>query len=152
NARPAVLVSASAIGWYGLRDDELLAESSDGKQCFAHEVCEAWERTAAAALPLGARVVHLRIGLVLGTPGGLLARLRTRFEFGLGGPIGSGTQWMSWIERDDLVRLIAHVIAKPDVFGVVNATAPAPVRNAQFTAALARALHRPAWMRVPAGP
>jgi len=149
--RPSVLVSASAIGWYGLRGDEMLVESSEGERCFTHAVCDAWEGAAAQARSHGVRVVRLRIGLVLGTQGGMLARLLTPFEFGLGGPIGSGSQWMSWIERDDLVRLIAHVIAKPDLFGAVNATAPAPVRNAEFAAALGRALHRPARLRVPAG-
>ena len=96
------------------------------------------------------RVVRLRIGLVLGTEGGMLARLLTPFEFGLGGPIGSGQQWMSWIARDDLVRLIVHIIATPKLTGAVNATAPAPVTNAEFSAALGRALHRPAVMRLPA--
>jgi hypothetical protein len=94
-------------------------------------------------------VVCLRIGLVLGTDGGMIARLLMPFEFGLGGPIGSGRQWMSWIERDDLVRLIAHVIAKPDMSGPINATAPIPVTNNKFTAELARRLHRPAVFRIP---
>ena len=96
------------------------------------------------------RVVRLRIGLVLGTEGGMLSHLLAPFEFGLGGPIGSGRQWMSWIERDDLVRLIAHIIATPALTGAVNATAPAPVRNATFAQELARALHRPALLRMPA--
>jgi uncharacterized protein (TIGR01777 family) len=92
----------------------------------------------------------LRIGLVLGIEGGLLARLLTPFEFGLGGPIGSGRQWMSWIERDDLVRLIAHIIATPSLAGAINATAPTPVRNAAFARELGRSLRRPALLRVPA--
>jgi uncharacterized protein (TIGR01777 family) len=92
----------------------------------------------------------LRIGLVLGTEGGLLARLLTPFEFGLGGPIGSGKQWMSWIARDDLVRLIAHVIATPTLDGPINATAPEPVRNSDFTKELGHALYRPAVLRIPA--
>jgi hypothetical protein len=95
-------------------------------------------------------VVRLRIGLVLGTEGGVLSRLLTPFEFGLGGRIGNGRQWMSWIERDDLVRLIAHVIATPSLAGAVNATAPEPVTNATFTHELARALRRPAILPVPA--
>jgi uncharacterized protein (TIGR01777 family) len=98
----------------------------------------------------GVRVVRLRIGLVLGTEGGMLARLLAPFEFGLGGRIGHGRQWMSWIERDDLVRLIAHVIATPSLTGAVNATAPEPVTNATFTRELGRALHRPAILPVPA--
>ena len=150
--RPAVLVNGSAIGWYGLWQDEQLTEFDGGKRCFTHRVCEPWERAAKKASRCGARVVRLRIGLVLGTEGGMLARLLTPFEFGLGGPIGSGAQWMSWIERDDLVRLIAHVIATPKLTGALNATAPMPVTNAEFTRALARALHRPAFFRMPARP
>jgi uncharacterized protein (TIGR01777 family) len=147
---PAVLISGSAVGWYGLSGEETFTESSYGKRCFTHEVCEAWERAAMAASLYGVRVARLRIGVVLGTQGGMLARMLTPFEFGLGGPIGSGRQWMSWIERDDLVRLVAHVIVKPDLFGAINATAPAPVRNAQFAAELGRALRRPAFLRIPA--
>jgi uncharacterized protein (TIGR01777 family) len=146
---PAVLISASAVGWYGLRD-ERLTEADTGAACFTHTVCEAWERAASAAEQFGSRVVCLRIGLVLGTEGGLLSRLLTAFEFGLGGPIGAGAQWMSWIERDDLVRLIAHVVARGDLAGPLNATAPYPERNESFTHALAAALRRPAHLRIPA--
>jgi uncharacterized protein (TIGR01777 family) len=149
-SRPSVLISGSAIGWYGLWQDEELTEFDGGKRCFSHRVCEAWERAAKRAERLGTRVVRLRIGLVLGTEGGMLAQLLLPFEFGLGGPIGSGRQWMSWIERDDLIRLIAHAIATPRLTGPVNATAPAPATNAVFTAELARALHRPALLRLPA--
>ena len=98
----------------------------------------------------GTRVVRLRIGLVLGTEGGLLSRMLTPFEVGLGGPLGSGTQWMSWIERDDLVRLIAHIMVTPKLAGAINATAPVPVRNAEFTRELGRAFRRPAFMPMPA--
>jgi uncharacterized protein (TIGR01777 family) len=148
--KPAVLVSGSAIGWYGLWQDETLTEFDGGKACFTHRVCAAWERAAIAAERHGVRVVRLRIGLVLGTEGGVLARLLTPFEFCLGGRIGHGRQWMSWIARDDLVRLIAHVIATPSLTGPVNATAPEPVTNATFTCELAGALHRPAILPVPA--
>jgi hypothetical protein len=95
-------------------------------------------------------VVRLRIGLVLGIDGGMLSNLLAPFEFGLGGPIGSGRQWMSWIERDDLIRLIAHIIANPGLTGAVNGTAPTPVRNSTFVQELGRALHRPALLRMPA--
>ncbi len=149
---PPVLVSASAIGWYGLRGDEPLAEDGDARACFSHESCDICETAALRAMRYGLRVALLRIGLVLGTEGGLLARLLTPFEFGLGGPIGSGKQWMSWIARDDLVRLIAHVIATPSLEGPVNATAPEPVRNSEFTKELGRALHRPALLPIPAAP
>jgi uncharacterized protein (TIGR01777 family) len=148
--RPEVLVSGSAIGWYGLWQDEDLTEFDGGKSCFTHRVCEAWERAALRARSLGVRVVLLRTGLVLGTEGGLLSRLLAPFEFGLGGPIGGGAQWMSWIERDDLVRLVAHIIATPSLRGPVNATAPEPVRNLTFARELGRALRRPAQLRAPA--
>jgi uncharacterized protein (TIGR01777 family) len=147
--KPAVLVSGSAIGWYGLWQDQVLSESAPSHVSFSHELCDAWEQAARAAEAHGVRVVCLRIGLVLGNDGGMIARLLTPFEFGLGGPIGSGRQWMSWIERDDLVRLIAHVIARADISGPVNATAPIPVTNNKFTAELARRLHRPAVFRIP---
>lgn len=147
---PAVLISGSAVGWYGLWHDVTLTEFDGGKACFTHRVCEAWERMAMRAQTRGTRVVRLRTGLVLGTAGGLASRLLTPFEFGLGGPIGSGQQWMSWIERDDLVRLIFHIAATPALTGPVNGTAPAPVRNAAFTQELAQALHRPALLPLPA--
>jgi uncharacterized protein len=146
---PAVLVNGSAIGWYGLRGDEVLDETQEGTPCFSRRLCAAWERAASRASALGVRVVRLRIGLVLGIEGGLLSRLLGPFEFGLGGPLGNGRQWMSWIERDDLVRLIVHVIAEPRLEGAVNATAPEPVRNDDFARVLGAALHRPALLRVP---
>ena len=149
--KPAVLVNGSAIGWYGLWQDQPLTESAKSHASFSHDLCEAWEMAARSAETHGIRVAMLRIGLVIGRDGGFLARLLTPFEFGLGGPLGSGAQWMSWIERDDLVRLIAHVVAKPDLSGPINATAPLPVRNVTFTAELARRLHRPALFRIPAG-
>ena len=149
--KPAVLVSGSAIGWYGLWQDQVLTESAKSHACFSHELCEAWENAARPAAEHGVRVVYLRIGLVLGTDGGFITRMLTPFEFGLGGPLGSGKQWMSWIERDDLVRLIAYVLAKSDLTGPINATAPIPVTNTKFTEELGRRLHRPAVFRVPAG-
>jgi uncharacterized protein (TIGR01777 family) len=150
--RPSVFLAASAVGWYGLRDDEVLDERAGARSCFSHESCALCEAAALKVESYGVRVALLRIGLVLGTEGGLLARLLTPFEFGLGGPIGSGKQWMSWIARDDLVRLIAHVIATRTLEGPVNATAPGPVTNAEFTKALGRALHRPAFLPIPAAP
>ncbi|MGY8666070.1 TIGR01777 family oxidoreductase [Bradyrhizobium sp. UFLA05-109] len=148
--KPAVLVSGSAIGWYGLWADQVLTESAKSHACFSHELCDAWEKAARPAEEHGVRVVCLRIGLVLGTEGGFITRMLTSFEFGLGGPLGTGRQWMSWIERDDLVRLIAYVIATPDLAGPINATAPIPVTNAKFTDELARRLRRPAVLRIPA--
>lgn len=148
--KPAVLVNASMVGWYGTRDDEVLTESADGRPCFTRSVCADCERAAVQAERFGVRVVRLRIGPVLGRDGGMLANLLVPFRLGLGGPFGAGTQWMSWIERDDLVRLIAHAIATPALSGAVNATAPEPVRNAEFAHALGAALHRPALLRLPA--
>lgn len=150
--KPKVLVSGSAIGWYGLWDDEELSETSSGRDCFSRQICVAWEEAARRAEAHGVRVVLLRTGLVLGTEGGMLTQMLTPFEFGLGGPMGDGRQWMSWIDRDDLVRLIGHVIATDAMRGPVNGTAPAPVTNVAFTRALGEALNRPALMRVPAWP
>jgi len=148
--KPDVLVNASAVGWYGLWQDEALTEFDGGKTCFTHRVCAGWECAAKMAERHGVRTVRLRIGPVLSVEGGLLANMLTPFEFGLGGRIGNGRQWMSWIERDDLVRLIAHAVATPALAGAVNATAPAPVDNRTFTRELARALRRPAWLPLPA--
>lgn len=148
--KPKVLVSGSAIGWYGLWSDEPLDETATSHDCFSHELCEAWEEAARGAEAHGVRVVALRTGLVLGTEGGMLANMLTPFEFGLGGRFGSGKQWMSWIGRDDLVRLIAHAVVTPEISGALNGTAPEPVTNAQLVATLARALNRPAFMHAPA--
>ncbi len=150
--RPKVLVSGSAIGWYGLRGDEVLDETANGADCFSRTICRRWERAAMRAEDLGVRVVRLRIGIVLAIDGGALSRMLTPFEFGLGGPFGAGRHWMSWIHLDDLVRLIAHAIATPGLAGPVNGTAPEPVRNAAFAAALGRALGRPAVLPAPAAP
>lgn len=150
SVKPKVLVSGSAIGWYGLSGDAALDETSPANDCFSHRLCADWETAASEAKAFGVRVVHLRIGLVLGTQGGMLAQMLTPFEFGLGGPLGAGRQWMSWIERDDLIRLIAHAIAKHDISGPLNATAPTPVTNTDFTKALGTALQRPAVLRAPA--
>ena len=147
---PKVLISASAISWYGRWQDEVLTEFDGGKRGFTHRVCEAWEQTARRAQRHGVRVVRLRIGQVLGTQGGLLRGLLLPFRLGLGGAIGSGTQWLSWIERDDLVRLIAHCMVTAELSGPVNGTAPTPVRNRAFAQALGRALARPAAWRFPA--
>jgi len=147
--KPAVLVSGSAIGWYGVWQDEELTEFDGGKRSFSHRVCEAWECAARRAQRLGVRVVRLRIGVVLGTEGGALARVLLPFRLGFGASIGSGKQWLSWIARDDLIRLIAHVIATPRLIGPVNATAPKPVTNAQFAVGLGHALHRPVLLRMP---
>ena len=148
--KPECVISGSAIGWYGLRGDEVLTESGAPSPCFTHDVCDRWERAAQKMADDNVRVVTLRMGIVLGVDGGMLARLLTPFEFGGGAVLGSGRQWMSWIELDDLVRAIAYVMADKNLEGAVNATAPEPARNADFTRLLAGALHRPAFLRIPA--
>lgn len=150
--KPEVLVTGSAIGWYGLRDDQILTEANLGTPCFSRRVCVAWERAAAKAQAHGVRTVLLRTGLVLASEGGMLARMLAPFEFGLGGRFGNGRHWMSWIHRDDLVRLIVHAVATQSLAGPVNGTAPGPVTNRDFTAALGRALGRPALVPIPAWP
>jgi uncharacterized protein (TIGR01777 family) len=150
--KPDVLVSGSAVGVYGLRGDQPLTEANLGTACFSRRVCVGWERAARGAKAAGVRLVLLRTGLVLGHEGGMLAKMLAPFEFGLGGRFGSGRHWMSWIHRDDLVRLIVHAIAAPGLSGPVNAVAPQPVTNRVFTAALGRALMRPAIVPIPAWP
>jgi len=148
NRKPAVLVSASAIGFYGDRGDEVLTEASAGGQGFLVDVCRGWEAEADGAARFGVRVAKLRIGFVLGKDGGALAQMAPIFRAGVGGPLGSGRQWMPWIHADDVAELFAHAVEAP-VSGVWNATAPHPVTNAEFTRELGKALHRPAVFPVP---
>lgn len=152
NRKPAVLVNGSAIGWYGLRGEHPLTEASHGTSCFSRRVCVSWERAAQRAEGHGVRTVYLRTGLVLDRSGGMLARLLAPFEFGLGGRFGDGQHWMSWIHRDDLVRLICHAIAREKLVGPVNAVAPEPVTNQRFTAELGASLSRPAIVPILAWP
>lgn len=147
--RPGVFLCASAIGYYGPRGDEILTEASGPGNDFLARVTLDWEHAAALAEALGIRVVRLRTGVVLGKDGGALAKMLPPFRFGLGGRIGSGKQWMSWIHIDDLIHLILFAIATPSVSGPINGTAPKPVTNREFTNALGTALHRPAIMPVP---
>ena len=147
---PQVLISASAVGYYGSRGDEILTESSPPADDFLGRVASAWEAEAIAAEPLGVRVARLRIGVVLGKNGGALARMLLPFKLGVGGRLGSGTQWMSWIHLDDLIALIAFLMKESTVRGVFNATSPFPVTNREFTKALGEAVHRPAIFPVPA--
>ena len=147
--RPRVFVSASAIGFYGDRGDEILTEESAAGVGFLAEVCRAWEDAAIGAEAHGVRTVRLRIGVVLGREGGALARMLAPFRLGLGGRIGSGDQWMSWIHVEDLVALVAFALERQDVRGVVNAVAPTPVTNAELTATLGRVLERPTILPVP---
>ncbi|MEM7700204.1 MAG: TIGR01777 family oxidoreductase [Verrucomicrobiota bacterium] len=148
--RPAALVSASAIGYYGNRSDDWLDEEADVGFGFLSDVCRKWEAAAAPATRLGVRVVNPRIGLVFGD-GGFLERLRLPFKLGLGGRLGSGEQWMSWIHRVDLARLLLQSVADDSIHGAVNAVSPEPVRNVDFTRTYARLLRRPAIFPVPGG-
>ena len=147
---PNVLVSASGIGYYGSRGDEILTEQSPPASDFLGQVVEAWEHEALEAEKLGVRVVRLRIGVVLGLGGGALQKMLLPFRMGLGGRLGAGTQWMSWIHREDLCQMILFALGESTLRGVFNATSPHPVTNAEFTRALGRAVHRPAVIPVPA--
>jgi uncharacterized protein (TIGR01777 family) len=146
---PRALICGSAIGYYGSRGDEILSEASPPGSGFLPEVCIAWEAEAAAAEQVGARVVRLRTGIVLARHGGALARMLPPFRLGLGGRLGSGQQWMSWIHLDDLCEMIRFA-AEHQVRGAINGVAPQSVTNADFTRALAAAVHRPAIFPVPA--
>lgn len=150
-AKPACLISASAVGVYGVAADDPVDETDRpaGPRGFAQRLCADWEAQASRMATLGVRTIVLRIGLVLDPAGGTLGAMLAPFEFGLGGPLGTGRQWMSWITRDDLVRLIGHCLDQPGLAGPVNAVAPAPARNRDFARALARALRRPCRMAVP---
>ena len=149
-ARPHTLVCASAIGFYGDRGAEVLREESASGADFLSEVCREWEKAAVPASEAGIRVVNLRIGVVLSAEGGALAKMLPPFKLGLGGRIGSGDQYMSWIAIDDMVRVILHALKNESVRGPVNAVAPRPVTNAEFTRTLGRVLSRPTIFPVPA--
>jgi uncharacterized protein (TIGR01777 family) len=147
--KPTFLISASAVGYYGPRGDELITEDSPPGNDFLSTVCRHWEEEAKKAERLGLRVVRLRTGVVLGSGGGALTKMAQPFKFFVGGPLGSGRQWMSWIQLEDHVRLILELIGNAQANGPVNATAPNPVRNKEFCQALGRVLRRPCWAPVP---
>jgi uncharacterized protein len=146
---PRVLVCASAVGYYGSRGDQILTEASSPGTDFLARVVVDWEEAAQSAESVGIRVVRLRLGMVLGK-GGALAKLLPPFRLGVGGRLGSGHQWMAWIHLEDAVNLILFAVNYAAIRGVVNATAPHPVTNEEFTDRLAQALHRPAILPVPA--
>lgn len=147
---PNVLVSASAIGYYGSRGDEILTEQSTPGNDFLAEVAIAWEREAQEVERLGTRLLRLRVGIVLGPGGGALGKMLLPFRLGLGGRLGNGQQWMSWIHIDDLCDLAMLAMKESTLRGVLNAVSPHPVTNSEFTRSLAHALHRPAVIPVPA--
>jgi uncharacterized protein (TIGR01777 family) len=145
---PRVLLSASGVDYYGDRGDEILTEASSAGSGFLPEVCIAWEDAARPAVDAGIRTVFLRTGIVQSADGGALAKTLLPFRLGLGGRLGSGDQWWSWISIDDQVGAILHLLSS-DVSGPVNMTAPNPVRNREYTKALGRALHRPTVVPIP---
>jgi uncharacterized protein (TIGR01777 family) len=147
--RPPVLVSFSAIGYYGAHDDIRLNEASAPGTDFLAGVCRDWEAEAGKAVDLGIRVVNPRIGIVVGRGGGALAQMLLPFKLGLGGPIGNGRQWMSWIHVSDVVGLILEALGNPAISGPINLTAPDPVTNREFSKVLGRVLRRPAILPIP---
>jgi uncharacterized protein len=147
--KPRVLICASAIGIYGSRGDEVLNEESATGTDFLAELCKEWESSTEPAVSAGVRVVSLRSGVVLSPNGGALARQVPLFRFGIGGRLGNGRQYLSWIMLEDEVQAIRHLMETSSLSGPVNATSPNPVTNAEFTRALARVLHRPALLVVP---
>src|SRR5260370_28229060 len=143
NARPGVLVSASAIGYYGHRGDETLTEDSKPGTDFLAGLAQEWEAEALTAEALGIRVVLVRFGIILACEGGALAKMLTPFKLGLGGRLGSGTQWMSWGTLEDVVGILRFAIDNAVVRGAINIVAPQPVQNSEFTKILAKAVNRP---------
>lgn len=150
SVRPRVLVSGSAIGYYGPRDDEALDESAAPGDDFAAQLCRDWETEAMRAEALDVRTCRVRIGIVLHPDGGALAKMLPPFRLGAGGPMGDGRQWMSWIHRHDLVRMIAWLLESDRTGGAYNGTAPAPVTNRDFARTVGKTLHRPALLPTPA--
>jgi uncharacterized protein (TIGR01777 family) len=147
---PTVLLSASAVGFYGNGGEQYLAEDAHPTAGFPHDLCFAWEQQALAAQQLGVRVCCMRFGVVLTPEGGFLSRLKLPFRLGLGGRMGNGQQWFSWIHIADLLAAINFLIQHETLQGVFNITSPHPVRNSEFTQALAQQYHRPAFLPVPA--
>ena len=147
---PKTLIAASAIGFYGNRGDEILRETSAPGQGFLPEVCIAWEKATELAMEKGIRVVNTRFGIILSKEGGALAKMLPPFRMGVGGRIGSGRQWMSWIALNDVVEGLNYVLTNESLSGPVNFVAPKPVTNAEFTKTLGRVLSRPTFFPVPA--
>lgn len=148
--KPSVLISASAVGWYGNQGDRVLEEDATPQEAFTHTLCRDWENAARAAESMGVRVCIARLGVVIGPGGGMLRRVLPVFGLGLGGQLGSGEQYLSWISLADVVLGLQRLLCDREMSGVYNLTAPRPISNAEFTAVLARLLRRPALFRVPA--
>ena len=149
DGRPKTLVNASAIGYYGPHGDEELAEDSPPGSDFLADVCVKWEQAARGAEAAGVRCALVRIGVVLDKKGGALGQMWTPFRMGLGGPVGDGKQWMSWIHHEDMTGVLLFALDNAGVAGPVNGTAPNPVTNREFSTALGRALHRPSFLPMP---
>jgi uncharacterized protein len=147
---PKTLISASAIGYYGNRGDELLIESSAPGNDFLADVCVEWEKATDHARDKGLRIVNTRFGIILDKEGGALAKMLTPFRMGIGGRIGDGKQWMSWIALDDVIKALQFVLANESINGPINFVAPNPVTNAEFTKTLGHALSRPTFFPIPA--
>lgn len=148
--KPKLLISGSAIGYYGDQGDTVLTEKSSAVRDFSHQLCADWEAAAFKAETFGIRVCAIRTGLVIGHGGGLLQRMQLPFRLCLGGRLGNGSQWMSWIHRQDWINIALRMLADESMSGAYNATAPNPVTNTEFTRTLARCLKRPAPFPVPA--
>jgi uncharacterized protein len=149
-SKPRVLISSSAIGYYGNRGDEVLTESSPAGSGFLAEVCRQWEAATRAAADAGIRTVEIRTGVVLSPTGGALGKMLTPFKMGAGGRMGDGGQWMSWVDVQDLVSAVLHIVESDRLHGPVNLVGPKPVKNVEFTQTLARVLDRPAMFPMPA--
>jgi uncharacterized protein len=147
---PRVFISASAIGFYGNRGDEILREDSPSGEGFAAEICRQWEAATQPAAKAGIRTAQMRIGVVMSADGGALPKMLTPFRLGLGGRLGNGRQWWTWVSVRDVVGAILHVLQRDSISGPVNTVAPHPVTNAEFTQILASVLHRPAIFPMPA--
>lgn len=147
--KPAVLISGSAIGYYGPREDAAVTEADSPGSGFLAELCQAWEAEASQAERLGVRVVRLRIGVVLGAGGGALPKMALPFYLFLGGPVGHGRQVVSWVHQDDVIGIILWLLSQPNATGAVNATAPHPVTMRELACELGRVLRKPSWVLVP---
>ncbi|UTW46005.1 TIGR01777 family oxidoreductase [bacterium SCSIO 12696] len=146
---PKALINGSAIGYYGPHGDEPLNEQGAPEDCFSHQLCRDWEERAKSFASIGCRVCSVRIGVVLGAKEGALARMLPAFKFGLGGRLGTGQQWFSWVHIDDLVGIIVYALEHTDIRGPVNGTAPGGVTNGEFSRQLAGVLHRPMLLPMP---
>lgn len=149
---PAVIVCASAIGFYGDRGDQILTEESQGGSLFISGVCQKWEAATAVASDRGVRVVNLRFGMIIGAGGGALAEMLPVFRKGVGGKLGSGNQYVSWVSMDDVVAAVQHVLTNVDLHGPVNVTSPEPVTNKVLTKTLGHVVHRPTFIPMPVFP